>query len=234
MSNLEVINLLQEQINKIPELRKRPAYSPQYRIWNDRTETILQENLENNFLKLYKSCHQHRISRNDEDQHRLYLEVLAEKEEMLNGFVGELKRDSEGQRVQMKRTINFETYDFHPEIKKVSQTLFEKKEYASAVLEAFKSVINKVKEISNVRDEKSDESLMGKVFTPDGPIIRLNNLSNVSEKDEQRGFMNIFKGIVGLRNLKAHENVILNDPFKAIEYLSLASLLCRVLDERVK
>lgn len=233
MNNSKVIILLQEQIEKIPELRKPPAYNPQYKIWNDRTEKILQS-LQGNYLKLFKTCQQHRFAYNDAEHYHLYLEVLAEKEEMLKGLAEELKRDTGGQGLQIERIINFENYDFHLEIKKVSQTLFEKKEYASAVLEAFKYVINKVKDISNLRDERSDGGLMGKVFSPDNPIIKLNNLSSFSEKDEQRGFMNIFKGIVGLRNLKAHENIILDDPFKAIEYLSLASLLCRVLDERVK
>lgn len=232
MNNSKIITLLQEQIQKIPELRKPPAYNPQYKIWNDRTERILQS-LQGNYLKLFKTCQQYRVAYNGEDHYHLYLEVLAEKEEMLKGLAEELKRDTGGQGLQIERTINFENYDFHLEIKKVSQTLFEKKEYASAVLEAFKCVINRVKDISRLRDEKSDEGLMGKGFSPDNPIIKLNNLSSISEKDEQRGFMNIFKGIVGLRNLKAHENIILDDPFKAIEYLSLASLLCRVLDERV-
>jgi len=233
MNNSKIITLLQEQIEKIPELRKPPAYNPQYRIWNDRTERILQEYLQKNYLDLFKSCRQHELSNSDQHQYSLFLKVLAEKEEMLKGFTEELRGDTKGQKLQAGKTIDFENYDFHPEIKKVSQTLFEKKEYASAVLEAFKCVINKVKDISNLRDGKSDDGLMGKVFSPENPIIKLNDLSSVSDKDEQRGFMNIFKGIVGLRNLKAHENIVLEDPFKAIEYLSLASLLCRVLDERV-
>lgn len=233
MNNSKIITLLQEQIEKIPELRKPPAYNPQYKIWNDRTERILQEYLQENYLNLFRSCRHHKLTYSDQGFYNLYLKVLSEKEEMLKGFIDELKLDTIGEKLQTEKTINFENYDFHLEIKKVSQTLFEKREYASAVLEAFKYVINKVKDISNLRDEKSDEGLMGKVFSPDNPIIKLNNLSSISEKDEQRGFMNIFKGIVGLRNLKAHENIILDDPFKAIEYLSLASLLCRVLDERV-
>jgi hypothetical protein len=41
----------------------------------------------------------------------------------------------------------------------------------------------------------------------------------------------LFKGIVGIRNKKAHTNVILDNPVRATEYLSLASLLMRLLDQ---
>lgn len=43
--------------------------------------------------------------------------------------------------------------------------------------------------------------------------------------------MNLFKGIVGIRDKKAHLNYIQQDPLKTLEYLFLASLLMRLLDE---
>lgn len=46
--------------------------------------------------------------------------------------------------------------------------------------------------------------------------------------------MYLYKGIVGIRNRKAHLNFVQNDPVKALEYLSLASLLIRHLDEYAK
>ena len=75
---------------------------------------------------------------------------------------------------------------------------------------------------------------MNRVFGCDGeniPMIRFNSLSNGLDKAEQRGIMNLFKGIVGVRDRKAHLNFIQNDPLKTIEYLSLSSLLMRLLDE---
>ncbi len=65
-------------------------------------------------------------------------------------------------------------------------------------------------------------------------ISKFFNLQTQEEKGEQKGIMFLFKGIVGIRNRKAHENVILDDPYKAIEYLALASLLMRLLDEYEK
>ena len=59
----------------------------------------------------------------------------------------------------------------------------------------------------------------------------MNNLNSKEERDEQKGFMFLYKGIVGIRNRKAHDNVILDDRQRAIEYLYLASLLIRLLEE---
>lgn len=46
--------------------------------------------------------------------------------------------------------------------------------------------------------------------------------------------MYLFKGIVGLRNLKGHSNRLFTDPLRAREYLSLASLSIRVLELATK
>jgi hypothetical protein len=50
-----------------------------------------------------------------------------------------------------------------------------------------------------------------------------------AERDEERGLMLLFKGIVGLCNSKAHSNTLFDDPPRAHEYLALASLLLRLL-----
>jgi Protein of unknown function (Hypoth_ymh) len=51
------------------------------------------------------------------------------------------------------------------------------------------------------------------------PVIQFNSLSTEAERDEQRGFLYLFKGIVGLRNSKAHSNTLFDDPSRAHEYL---------------
>jgi len=51
-----------------------------------------------------------------------------------------------------------------------------------------------------------------------------------AERDEQRGLMFLCKGIVGLRNSKAHSNTLFDDPYRAHEYLALASPLLRLLE----
>jgi uncharacterized protein (TIGR02391 family) len=62
------------------------------------------------------------------------------------------------------------------------------------------------------------------------PVIQFNSLQSQEERDEQKGLMFLYKGIVGLRNSKAHSNRVFNDPGRAHEYLALASLLMRLLE----
>jgi uncharacterized protein (TIGR02391 family) len=62
------------------------------------------------------------------------------------------------------------------------------------------------------------------------PVIRFNSLQSDAERDEQKGIMFLCKGVVGLRNSKAHSNTLFNDPSRAHEYLALASLLMRLLE----
>ena len=123
------------------------------------------------------------------------------------------------------------TYEFHPEIERVSGELYCDGHFKQAVLEAFIRVISEVKARSGLEDKEGD-SLMNYAFGIDKNVPRLqfNALSNQAELDEQRGLMFVFKGIVGMRNFKAHTNVLFDSPERAHEYLALASLLMRLLE----
>jgi uncharacterized protein (TIGR02391 family) len=78
--------------------------------------------------------------------------------------------------------------------------------------------------------------LMNRAFGCDKqtPVIQFNGLQSDAERDEQKGIMFLFKGIVGLRNSKAHSNTLFNDPSRAHEYLALASLLLRLFESAKK
>ncbi len=137
-----------------------------------------------------------------------------------------------------QRTELFARYDFHPTIKKVSFEQFEdgyfKESIQNALVEVIDQVKIKTKYPKNLNGKELDgDDLMNHVFGCDNqtPKIKFNKLKNGLDKAEQRGFLNIFKGIVGIRDKKAHLNFIQNDPLKTIEYLSLTSLLMRLLDE---
>jgi hypothetical protein len=46
---------------------------------------------------------------------------------------------------------------------------------------------------------------MEKAFSPSNPVLKFNDLSDQSDRDEQKGFMMLFYGAVsGLRNPRAH------------------------------
>jgi uncharacterized protein (TIGR02391 family) len=137
-----------------------------------------------------------------------------------------------------QRTKLFTRYDFHQRIKEVSFKQFEDGYFKEAIQNALVEVVDQVKiKAKHPKDingrELDGDSLMNQVFGCDSqkPIIKLNSLKTSLDKAEQRGLMNLYKGVVGVRDKKAHLNFIQNDPLKTIEYLSLASLLLRLLDE---
>lgn len=121
-------------------------------------------------------------------------------------------------------------YDYHPEIKRVSDKLLSEGNFRQAVLDAFIHLIATVKERTALQNEGDD--LMNRAFSPDNrvPLMQFNALRSEADKSEQRGIWNLFKGVVGLRNYKAHIVNAFDDTHRAHEYLALASLLMRLLD----
>jgi len=119
----------------------------------------------------------------------------------------------------------------HPEVRAVAERLFLDGHYAQAIFEAFKAIAARVKANSPDLDLEG-KRLMARVFKPDNPILKLNQLSSTSEKDEQEGFMHIFMGAMqGIRNPKAHDVVLQEDRQRASEYLALASPPMRRIDD---
>jgi uncharacterized protein (TIGR02391 family) len=128
------------------------------------------------------------------------------------------------------RVLSTPDYRLHPEIERVSGKLLRDGHFKQAASEAFIRVINEVKARSSLA--KDGDQLMNHAFGCDDrqPVLAFNSLSTDAERDEQRGIMYLFKGIVGLRNAKAHSNTLFNDPSRAHEYLALARLLMRLLE----
>lgn len=75
---------------------------------------------------------------------------------------------------------------------------------------------------------------MEHVFSPKNPVLKINNLADQSDVDEQKGFMNLFSGAVsGLRNPRAHK-IIKDDPEMALEFIAFISLLAKIADKSSK
>lgn len=123
----------------------------------------------------------------------------------------------------------FSSRKFHPSISFASKRLFQDGYYSQAIFEACKLLNKRVQELSCL--SLDGKSLMQSAFSPNSPKVKLNLLENSSQKDEQEGFMHIFEGVMqGIRNPKGHEMENLTDPIRAVEYLSILSLLFRKLD----
>lgn len=103
--------------------------------------------------------------------------------------------------------------------------------YFHATLEAVKSVADKVRKRTGL--DADGAPLIDQAFGGEIPMLAINSLSTKSEKDEQKGFCNLLKGVFGMfRNPTAHEARI-NWPMTkadAEDLLSLVSLVHRKID----
>ena len=135
----------------------------------------------------------------------------------------------------------FDAMQFHPKVVEASRSCFTTVNYREAILNAFISLIDYIKEITGL--DLDGDNLMNNVFSfnydkeqrkiTKYPIIRINELKNKTDRDEQNGFMFLCKGTAAfIRNPKAHKLIAQTDPLHTLEYLAFASLLFRQLDKR--
>jgi uncharacterized protein (TIGR02391 family) len=119
--------------------------------------------------------------------------------------------------------------DLHPEIARAASQLYRDGHYANAVESAVKALNGLVRLRSGL--DIDGRPLMQKAFSSNSPILKFNDLSDQSKRDEQLGFMDMFCGAVsGLRNPRAH-GFINDDPERALEFIAFVSLLAKLLDQ---
>jgi len=124
----------------------------------------------------------------------------------------------------------FDEQNIHAEIQRVSKILFDDGHYSQATFEAYKLIDQKVKSMAGI--DESGYKLMAKVFSDTKPIIKLTNLSNASEIDEQKGFQFLFSGaILAIRNPRGHECGLTESLTQCLDNLSFASMLLRRLED---
>jgi uncharacterized protein (TIGR02391 family) len=117
----------------------------------------------------------------------------------------------------------------HPEIARAANDLYRDGHYANAV-EASVKALNLLVRLRSGLDIDG-APLMERTFSLNNPILKFNDLSDQSDRDEQKGFMMLFSGAVsGLRNPRAH-GFIHDDPERALEFIAFVSLLAKLLDE---
>lgn len=120
--------------------------------------------------------------------------------------------------------------NLHPRIADVASDLFQDGHHQQAVFEASKALLNYVKEKSG-RHDLDGAALMRTVFSPKNPILAFNDLKDQTNQDEQEGMMHLFEGVVlGIRNPGGHSFPEGTEQ-RAVEYLSLISLLAYRVQE---
>ena len=117
----------------------------------------------------------------------------------------------------------------HPAVIAAASDLFTDGHYSQAIFEAFKALEIRVRTQSGL--DLSGRDLMNRAFAASGPI-NIAAEQGQSGTDEQEGFRFIFMGVIqGIRNAKGHELVKQSDAQRTLEYLAIASVLFRRLDD---
>ena len=125
----------------------------------------------------------------------------------------------------------------HPDVLTFCKAELLVDNYFHAVFEATKSIAEKIRTKTNLTCDGSE--LVDQAFSYKGkiPYLALNNLTTESHESEQKGFMNLLKGIFGtFRNTTAHAPKITwnVDEQDALDILSTVSLIHRKLDKAVE
>jgi uncharacterized protein (TIGR02391 family) len=114
--------------------------------------------------------------------------------------------------------------NLHPRILEVSRELFMDGHPWDAVFAASKALVNYIKERSG-RHDLDGAFLVRTVFSKNAPVLAFNALANPTDLDEQEGMMHLFEGaVLAIRNPGGH-SFPEGPEERAIEYLSLLSLL---------
>lgn len=138
---------------------------------------------------------------------------------------------SVAQRRAAELRTDLEIRNVHPDVLRFCREELLVDNYFHAVLEATKSVADKLRHQTGLTDDGG--SLVDRVLGGDCPALTINAFEGETEKSEQRGFANIVRGVFGMfRNPTAHVPKLAWAVRRqdAEEVLSLLSMIHRRLD----
>lgn len=154
---------------------------------------------------------------------------------ILRGLIDRLreKRDELTDLTVPEPRTYLQNLHLHPRIAEVANALFVDGYHWEAIFAASKALVNYVKECSG-RHDLDGAALMRTVFSRNNPVLTFNDLSDQTDQDEQEGMMHLFEGVVlGVRNPGGHAFPE-GSAQRALEYLSLVSLLAYRVQESKK
>jgi uncharacterized protein (TIGR02391 family) len=109
----------------------------------------------------------------------------------------------DAQRRAAELRTDLELRNVHPDVLRFCREELVVDNYFHAVLEAAKSVADKLRDRTGLTDDGA--TLVDRTLGGDPPLLAINLLSTETEKSEQRGFVNLVKGMFGMfRNPTAH------------------------------
>lgn len=123
----------------------------------------------------------------------------------------------------------------HSDVLRFCKPELVQENYFHAVLEATKSVAQKIRDITDLNEDGG--TLVHKAFDIKKPLIAINSLRTPSEKNEHNGLKHLLLGVFAMfRNTTAHEPKItwkINET-DAIDLLTTLSFIHRNLDRAFK
>ena len=140
--------------------------------------------------------------------------------------LAEAERRADALRAELARR------DVHPDVLHFCRAELVQRNYFHAVLEACKSVAQKLRDLS---DEDGDGTALvdAACSVGSGPIVAFNRLTTEWERSEHIGLATLMKGLFGtFRNPSAHAPKVLwaTSERDALDMMTLASMLHRRLD----
>lgn len=113
----------------------------------------------------------------------------------------------------------------HPSVQKASGKLFADGHYRQAILDSFIALGEAVQGKSGL--DLDNTALMRSAFSPKSPVLSVS-----ADSGEREGFMYLYAGaMLAIRNPKAHRLTEHPDLQRALEWISFASVLFKVLDD---
>jgi uncharacterized protein (TIGR02391 family) len=118
----------------------------------------------------------------------------------------------------------------HPRISDISLQLYRGGHFREAVLNSMMALFDYIRLRTGLNED--GDRLISNALSLEHPYLVLSEVETDSGKNDQKGFMQIFKGAYqGIRNPKAHSLEHDLNEHKAAQYLVFASLLMRRLEE---
>lgn len=147
-------------------------------------------------------------------------------------LVDRVKNLTEAERRADKLSAELRNRRVHVEVLKYCRPELLQKNYFHAVLEAVKGIASRIRETTGLVSDGAE--LIDEAFRTSDPYIIINPLVTDTEKSEQRGFINLLKGIFGMfRNVTVHAPKIEWPIYEeeAFDLLTIVSLVHKKLDK---
>jgi uncharacterized protein (TIGR02391 family) len=125
--------------------------------------------------------------------------------------------------------------NLHPELLRFCRAELVADNYFHAVLEASKSIAETIRTITGLTGDGA--TLIDDALGGDDPRIKINKFITDTEQSEQRGFVNLTKGLFGtFRNPTGHApRIVWQMPEEdALDLFTLGSYVLRRIDNRIK